>query len=68
MCLAWLLNKYPHVIPIAGTRCQKYLIENAQAADINLTSSQIEALDNLFRDEDVAGERYPTAGWGGIER
>lgn len=68
VCLAWLLNKYPHVIPIAGTRRQKYLIENAHAADIHLTSSQIEQLDSLFKVKDVAGERYPTAGWGGIEK
>ncbi|GAF62861.1 reductase [Psychrobacter sp. JCM 18903] len=40
LCLAWLLNKHPHVIPIAGTRHEKYLIENAQATKITLKPSK----------------------------
>lgn len=68
LCLAWLLNKHPHVIPIAGTRHEKYLIENAQAANITLKSKQIDELDELFNTHNIAGERYPEAGWGGIEK
>lgn len=68
LCLAWLLNKYPHVIPIVGTRREKYLIENAQAMDIQLTSEQVSELDELFDPSNIAGERYPDAGWSGIER
>lgn len=68
LCLAWLLNKHPHVIPIAGTRHEKYLIENAQAAKITLKSEQIDELDELFNPCNIAGERYPEAGWGGIEK
>lgn len=68
VCLAWLLNKHPHVVPIAGTRRSKYLIENAHATDIKLSGEQIKQLDTLFANENIAGERYPDAGWGGIER
>ena len=68
LCLAWMLNKYPHVIPIAGTRQQKYLLENANATGITLSAKQIEQLDDLFNPEKVAGQRYPDAGWAGIEK
>lgn len=68
LCLAWLLNKHPHVIPIAGTRQEKYLIENAQSADILLSAEKIAQLDNLFNPAIIAGARYPDAGWEGVER
>ena len=68
LCLAWMLNKHPHVIPIAGTRHEKYLMENAKAADIVLKSQQIDELDKLFSPNKIAGARYPKAGWGGIEK
>lgn len=67
LCLAWILNKHEHVIPIAGTRREKYLIENAKAADIELTASQIAQLDTLFAPNEIAGNRYPASGWGGVE-
>ncbi len=67
LCLAWLLNKHPLVIPIPGTRREKYLMENAQAADIVLSPEQISTLDQLFSPENVHGNRYPDAGWAGIE-
>lgn len=68
LCLAWMLNKYPHIIPIAGTRREKYLIENAKATDVKLTTQRIKTLDSLFDPQHIAGERYPDAGWGGIEK
>lgn len=67
LCLSWILNKYSHIIPIAGTRREKYLIENAKATNIKLTAEQIKALDDLFDPQNIAGERYPNVGWGGIE-
>lgn len=68
LCLAWLLNKYPHVLPIAGTRREKYLLENARSANIKLTATQVRHLDKLFDPQRIAGNRYPDAGWVGIER
>lgn len=68
LCLAWMLNKYPHVVPIAGTRREKYLLENAQSANITLTPEQIHCLDELFDPKRIAGSRYPDAGWVGIEQ
>lgn len=67
VCLAWMLNKHAHVIPIAGTRQEKYLLENAKASKIQLTTEQIKQLDELFHPDFVEGNRYPDAGWVGIE-
>lgn len=68
LCLAWLLNKHSHVIPIAGTRREKYLLENTQAAAITLSAEQVDTLDEVFAPEHIEGNRYPDAGWAGIER
>ncbi len=68
LCLAWMLNKWPHVLPIAGTRREKYLLENAQSVGIVLTPAQITRLDELFYPGRIAGSRYPEAGWAGIEQ
>ncbi len=68
IALAWILNKHPHVIPIPGTRRVAYLESNVHAADIRLTPEQVKALDELFDSAKVAGQRYPEAGFVGIER
>jgi aryl-alcohol dehydrogenase-like predicted oxidoreductase len=67
LALAWLLSKHPHVIPIPGTRRIPYLEQNVAAIDHVLTPEQLSALDVLFAPEQVAGERYPSAGMVGIE-
>lgn len=43
--LAWMLCKKPYIVPIPGTRKTERLKENAGAADVELTDSEIEALD-----------------------
>ncbi len=67
VALAWLLAKYPYVIPIPGTRRLAYLEQNAAAVDRVLTVAEIAELDSLFEPSLVAGERYPEAGMAGIE-
>ncbi|MGB4117139.1 MAG: aldo/keto reductase [Polaromonas sp.] len=67
VALAWLLCKHPHVVPIPGTRRINYLEQNAAAADVVLSASDIAELDALFPPDAVAGGRYPEAGMVGIE-
>ena len=67
VALAWLLNSYPHVIPIPGTRRIAYLESNAAAADIHLDAHELAQLDTLFDPQRVAGARYPDAGFVGME-
>ena len=59
LSLAWCLARSPRIIPIPGTKRRRYLEENAAAADVLLTPAEIAALDALFADDAVAGERYP---------
>ena len=62
IALAWILNKQDHVVPIPGTRREKYLKENAAATALRLTAPEIATLDAMFAPEKVAGARYPAAG------
>lgn len=67
IALAWLLRKHAHVTPIFGTRHLNYLQDNLKANQVNLTNEQILQLDQLFAPDQIQGERYPNAGWTGIE-
>lgn len=67
VALAWLLNKYPNVVPISGTRRLPYLEQNVAAAQCSLTAAEITELDNIFNPKRIVGARYPDAGMVGIE-
>lgn len=58
VALAWLLCRGDNVIPIPGTKRPAYVLENAQAARVELSEKELEALD--FSADSVAGERYPS--------
>ncbi|MCP9490924.1 MAG: aldo/keto reductase [Solirubrobacteraceae bacterium MAG38_C4-C5] len=64
VALAWLLGRGEDVVPIPGTRDQGRLEENAAAADLALTASQLSELDALG---EGAGSRYPEAMMAGLE-
>jgi aryl-alcohol dehydrogenase-like predicted oxidoreductase len=59
VALAWLLSRGDDVVPIPGTKQQRYLDANAAAADVVLTPGELEQLSEVFRPSAVAGERYP---------
>lgn len=42
--LAWLLHRSPVVVPIPGTSSAEHLAENAAAADLELTETQLDLL------------------------
>lgn len=65
--LAWLLCKQTQVLPAPGTCRLAYLEQNAAAASIELSTSELCELDRLFSPEHVSGARYPTAGMVNIE-
>lgn len=58
LALAWVLAQGEDIIPIPGNRRIKYLGENAKAADISLTASDLSAIDALVKKYPVMGERY----------
>jgi aryl-alcohol dehydrogenase-like predicted oxidoreductase len=67
LSLAWMLHKQPHLLPIPGTRRQRHLASNVEAATWALGPEVLRSLDALFAMDTPQGERYPEAGWAGIE-
>jgi len=59
IALAWLLTRGEDVVPIPGTKRRRYLEENAEAADVELTEEELERLEQAFPQGAAAGERYP---------
>ena len=56
--LAWILHKDDNVFAIPGTRRRRHLDENVAALTVQLTSTQVEALDTLFAADLDFGSRY----------
>ena len=45
--LAWALGRGPHVLVIPGTSSEAHLVENLAAADLELSTTELEALTAL---------------------
>ena len=58
LALAWLLARGPDIVPIPGTKRQKYVEENTAAASIDLTQADLSELEAMFAPNAVAGDRY----------
>jgi len=61
LALAWVLAQDPHIVPIPGTKRRRYLEENWGALKLQLSASDLQALNDIFPPDAVAGERYPEA-------
>ncbi|MER5806145.1 aldo/keto reductase [Streptomyces mirabilis] len=55
VALAWVLAQGEYVVPIPGTKTPKYLLDNASAADVQLSTSDLAELDAMPAPE---GGRY----------
>ena len=66
LALAWILNREDQIIPIPGTRKIKRVMENINAADIVLSQSTINELNQLFHFGSIKGNRYTKEGMKGI--
>ncbi|POX41282.1 aldo/keto reductase [Streptomyces sp. Ru73] len=58
LALAWVQHRGADVVPIPGTRREKYLLENVAAVAIGLTPEDLAAIDAAAPAEAVAGTRY----------
>jgi aryl-alcohol dehydrogenase-like predicted oxidoreductase len=58
LALAWVMAKGEDIVPIPGTKRVSYLEENAAAADIELSSVELAALEEAVSAHAVAGTRY----------
>ncbi len=61
LCLAWLLQKAEHIIPIPGTSRPDHMRENAAAAGIVLSPEIVAEVETTVNASTVAGARYSAA-------
>ena len=62
LALAWLLEQGEDIVPIPGSRQRERVEENARAAAIRLTRSDLDALDAMAPPGVAAGQRYSEGG------
>jgi len=60
LAIAWAVNK--GFVPIPGTKRVKYAEQNIAAANVTLSASEIQALENIVPLGTVTGDRYDA--WG----
>ncbi|MFF7728606.1 aldo/keto reductase [Streptomyces sp. NPDC008001] len=58
LALAWVQHRGDDVVPIPGTRRQRYLEENLAALAIELTPEDLAAIEAAAPPEQIAGTRY----------
>jgi aryl-alcohol dehydrogenase-like predicted oxidoreductase len=59
LALAWVMAQGEDIVPIPGTKRRKYLEENADAAGIQLTKTDLDRIDAIAPKGVAAGARYP---------
>lgn len=57
IALAWMLKKYPNVVPIPGSKNQERILENLGAVNVELTDDEFNALEKALTDCTVHGHR-----------
>ncbi len=62
LALAWTMARAEDIIPIPGTKEQRYLEENLGALHLSLTEEELRRLDEAFPLGVAAGERYSAQG------
>jgi aryl-alcohol dehydrogenase-like predicted oxidoreductase len=61
LALAWVLAQGDDIVPIPGTKRQRYLEQNARSAEVTLTRDELRAIDAVAPKGIAAGERYAPA-------
>ena len=55
--LAWMLHKFPNVVPIPGSKNKERIIENLDSAEVELTDAELEQLESELNKCKVYGHR-----------
>lgn len=58
LALAWLLAQGPDVVPIPGTKRERYFKENMAALQVVLSPAEVQELTAVADPSKVVGERY----------
>ena len=59
LAIAWVLAQGKDVVPIPGTKKEKYVEEDIKAVEISLSEDELDYLNRAMPLNEVAGERYP---------
>jgi aryl-alcohol dehydrogenase-like predicted oxidoreductase len=59
LALAWLMAQKPWIVPIPGTTQMAHMLENAGAAEVRFTSTELAELNAAVSAIDVRGARLP---------
>ena len=68
LAVAWLLHQGEHILPIPGTRSIAHLEELAAGAEISLSESDLQAIENCLPIGWAHGDRYSALQWNGPEK
>jgi len=68
LALAWVLAQGDNIVPIPGTKRREYLHENIGALDVDLTSEELERIEEVAPKQAFSGARYPDWAMGLINR
>ena len=55
--LAWMLHKYPNLVPIPGSKNKERIIENLDSSNVLLTDAEFHALESALSQCTVFGHR-----------
>ena len=55
--LAWMLHKYPNVVPIPGSKNKERIIENLDSSKVELTDTEFSSLEEALNGLKVYGHR-----------
>jgi len=55
--LAWMLHKYPGVVPIPGSKNKERIVENLDAVNVRLTTEEFVSLEEALNHCNVYGHR-----------
>ena len=58
LALAWVLAQGRDVVPIPGTKRLRYLEDNTGALEVSVSNSELQEIDQEFRNAPVHGARY----------
>lgn len=59
IALGWLLAQKLWIVPIPGTTKSHRLTENIGGVSINLSASDVQAIDKAYAKTNIQGDRYP---------
>ena len=68
LALAWVLAQGDYIFPIPGTKHIKYLEENVEALNVELTETELEQISAIAPKGVAAGLRYPEAAMGSVNQ